>query len=319
MKKKILVVYPVPKEGLAELEKEFDVVYPENGCAFDHEELFHKVVDCDAILSVFNVPVSPTLIKAGKRLKIISNYGVGFNNVDVDAAKAANIVVANTPDPVAAPTAELAISLIVSLLRKVTYFDQKLRTRKYKNWDMLHNMGTTLQGKVLGIVGMGSIGKHVTRLAQAFGMKVIYCKRTRLSKAEEKKIGVTYVPFADLLKQADVVSLHTPLTPETKHLIGKEELASMKNTSFIINTARGAVIHEVALVEALRNGTIAGAALDVFEDEPHITEGLLDLPNIIAVPHIGTQTLEARIAMAQQASANIISFFKGEEVVNRVG
>ena len=242
---------------------------------------------------------------AGKRLRLISNYGVGYNNIDTAYAREKGIAVTNTPRSVCNPTAELAMALMLALARRVAECDRRILTEKESLWGTMKNLGASLENKTLGIVGMGNIGKNVARKAEAFGMRVIYYnRRTEVS-------GYRRVPLDTLLQEADFVSLHTPLTTETRHLIGARELSLMKPTAMLINTARGAVIDETALADALRQKRIAGAALDVFENEPHVTDVLYRLDNVVLTPHVGTGTIDTRIAMAEEALANIRNFFQG--------
>jgi lactate dehydrogenase-like 2-hydroxyacid dehydrogenase len=262
---------------------------------------------------MFDLKVPAELIKAGKKLKIISNVGVGYNNIDVKTAQEHNTIVCNTPTPVTEPTAELAMTLMGAVARRLILSDRKVRNSSVK-WGVLENIGNGLYGKTLGIIGLGRIGQATARRAVASGMKVIYYSRRRVSKDIEKLYGAEYKTLEKLLHEADFISLHTPLTEKTHHLINAENLNLCKPTAFIINTSRGAVIDEKALVSALKSGKIKGAALDVYENEPQITEELIELDNVVLVPHIGTATRESRNEMAAQASQNIISYFKGGEM-----
>ncbi len=318
MRPKILIVYPIPQVVIETLQKQAELIYPKAGRPFTKDEIIEKIPDCQGLLSIFNQEVNGEILKAAKKLRIIANYGVGYNNINTRIAIRKNIVVCNTPDPVTEPTAVLTMSLILSLLRKTSQFERALRSGNYKNWDMMHNLGTSLNGKTLGVVGLGKIGKSVAFKARAFGLKIKYYQRRRLSGLEEDSWFAEYSRFDDLLKTSDILSIHVPLSPETHHMIAENELEMMKKGAYLINTARGAVIDEKALLKALQSNHLAGAALDVFENEPEITEGLLDLENVVAVPHIGTQTHEARIEMGLQAAQNLIDFFEGKIPQNRV-
>ncbi|GAG26872.1 unnamed protein product, partial [marine sediment metagenome] len=222
------------------------------------------------------------------------------------------IVVTNTPDVVTEPTAEIAFGLILSLMRKISECNNKLRSEKDFQWGIMKNLGRTLNGKTLGIIGMGKIGRAVTHKAVAFGMKIIYYDLNPLSPELEKNLSVVYFSLTDLLKNSDVISIHTPLTDQTFHLLGKKEFEMMKPTAYLINTARGPVIDENILVEFLKTKKIAGAGLDVFENEPTISKDLLAMDQVVLTPHIGTGTIETRIEMAKAASRNIIDFFEGK-------
>ena len=317
MKKTILIQYAIPKEGLKALSQSFNLIFPDKDC-FTHEEMLENIPNCEALLSIFNQPVNAELIEASKKLEIISNYGVGYNNIDVDAATKRGIAVCNTPDAVCEPTAELCLALMLSLSRRVAECNHRLRSEPYFKWGVMRNLGNTLRGKTLGIVGMGKIGKSVALKAQAFGMRVIYNKRSQLSFLEETNLNLEYREFNELLSEADVVSLHCPLNESSHHLIGEDELERMKASAYLINTARGPVVDEQALVKALEKSTIAGAGLDVFENEPEIHPGLFKHNNVVVVPHIGTACIETRIEMAEEASQNILDHWENGKSKNQV-
>lgn len=315
MKKKILIAYSIPKEGLQELEKHFDLVYPEKEF-FTKEEMIERIPDCTGLLSIFNREISKEIIDAGKQLQIISNYGVGFNNIDIQNASKHQIVVCNTPKSVCEPTAELCFGLMLSLSRRIAECHHRLKTENDFEWGVMKNLGNTLRGKTLGIIGMGNIGKSVAEKAHVFGMQIAYHNRKPIS--DTTKIQANYMELGTLLENSDFISLHCPFTKETHHLIGDSEFKKMKNTAFLINTSRGAVVNEEALVAALQTGEIAGAGLDVFENEPNIHSELLNLQNAVVVPHIGTATFETRIEMAQEASQNIIDLLINGQIKNQV-
>lgn len=303
---KILVTYNLPRTPFNNLPADWELTFPQNEEML-REEIIRLLPEYDVLLTIFHShsPVDREIIDAGKRLRLISNYGVGYNNIDTAYAREKGIAVTNTPRSVCNPTAELAMALMLALARRVAECDRRIRTEKESLWGTMKNLGASLENKTLGIVGMGNIGKNVARKAEAFGMRVIYYnRRTEVS-------GYRRVPLDTLLQEADFVSLHTPLTTETRHLIGARELSLMKPTAMLINTARGAVIDETALADALRQKRIAGAALDVFENEPHVTELLYRLDNVVLTPHVGTGTIDTRIAMAEEALANIRNFFQG--------
>ncbi|MGD9994506.1 MAG: NAD(P)-dependent oxidoreductase [Salinivirgaceae bacterium] len=317
METKILVTQYIPKEGLSELFEKYYVIMPGKS-GFTREEQLELIKDADVLLSLFNAPVDKELIAAGKKLRMIANFGVGYNNIDLEYARQRNLVVSNTPDPVTIPTAEHTMGLILAVMRRISEMDRKIRQNQVADWKVMSNLGFSLQNKTLGIIGMGKIGQATTRMAQAFGMKVVYHSRNKIDKSLEASLNTTWLELNDLLHQSDVVSLHVPLTGETTHLIGKCELIKMKDTAFIINTARGPIINEAELVEALQEKEIAGAALDVFEAEPAIHQALLSMNNVVLTPHIGTGTIETRIATAQCAADNIVAFLERKQVPNRV-
>ncbi len=311
----IFVTYRIPEESVEPLlEAGFEVIWPE-GRKAGYEELREKLLRCDAVLSVFGNPFPDELLEQAPRLQIISNYGAGVDNINLTLATAKGIVVTNTPDEVMEPTAELTMALMLSLARRVTEMDRRLRQDKRRvKWGVMENLGMTLQGKTLGIVGMGRIGKATARRARAFGMQIIYCRRSRMTEQEEKEYEARYVTLDTLLRTADVVSLHVPLTEDTRHLIGEEQLERMKPSAILVNTARGAVVDEQALIRALQQKKITGAALDVFEHEPEIPDTLLAMDNVVAVPHIGTAAWETRVAIGRRAAQNILDFFAGKPV-----
>lgn len=317
MKKKILVTYQIPRKGLRELEKIYELTYPQNTC-FSKQELLELIPGHHGLLSIFNQPVDKELINAGSSLEIISNYGVGYNNIDIEAATKNGITVCNTPESVCEPTAELCFGLMLSLARGISKCDNGLRQDPNFEWGVMKNLGNTLYGKTLGIVGMGKIGRAVARRALAFGMKIVYHNRHPRKLGEKQVYQAHYLELDELLTKSDIVSLHCPLTPQTHHLIGTKEFDKMKNSAILINTARGSVVNEQALVNALESKNIAGAALDVYEEEPHIHPKLLTLENALLVPHIGTATIETRIAMAKEASQNFIAFWETKSPINRV-
>lgn len=315
---KILVTYDMFREGFTELESKYDVTFPE-GRDFTYEEVYAMIPEYDVLCSMFDFPVNKELIDHAPNLKLIANYAVGYNNIDVAYALQKGLTVANTPDPVTAPTANLALGLMIDAARRVTECDRKLRTlRKAMKVGVLENLGVNITGKVLGIIGMGRIGKALAKRANACGMEVIYHNRRQLYIEEETRLNVTYVSKEELLERADFVSLNAPYTPETYHIIGAEELKRMKNSAILINTARGPLVDEAALVEALKSGEIRGAGLDVFEDGDYPMEELLEMDNVVLTPHIGTQTTETRILMARMVCNNVIGFLEGDRPVSRV-
>ncbi len=311
--KKILIAHALfPESFLLPTTDKFQLIKPQKG-AFSSEELASLLPTCDAFIPMFNTPVPANLLSLGKTLKVVSNVGVGYNNIDVNAATSLGITVCNTPDVVTEPTAELTIALLLDLARGITK-SHVVMQQKQERWGVLENIGTSIYGKTLGIIGFGRIGKAVARRALAMGMRVVYYSRTRQSEAIEKDYQATYVSLNELMQTADFISLHTPLTPETHHLIGQKELDLCKPTAYLINTARGAVLHEDALIQALQQDKIAGAALDVYEFEPQVSDALRALKNVVLVPHIGTATRETRNQMAAMALENVLEFFKGNPI-----
>ena len=288
-------------------------------------QLYAKFEEADVLISTFDYQVSREAIEVMPNLRLIANFGAGFNNIDLEACKERGIRVTNTPQPVIEPTAELAFALMIDVARRVSEFDRLVRgivpngcpAPEPLRFGVMRNLSHSLYGKTLGILGMGRIGQALARRAVASGMRIIYHNRHELTSERVKElknegIEAQYVDFQTLLQDSDYLSLNLPYTPEVHHIIGKPELGMMKRTAYLINTARGAHVDEAALVEALKNGIIAGAALDVYEHEPAISPELLTLQNVVLSPHTGTGTWEGRIAMCENVCDNIIAFANNE-------
>lgn len=318
-KEKILIAFDTVIEGFEELEKYFQLLRPPKGRDFSQEEIVELLPDCLALGSVFDIPVRKEIIDAGHSLKLIANYAVGYNNIDVEYAQSKGIAVSNTPKSVVAPTAELALALMLSASRRVAEWDRTMRHkgRTFKP-SRLDGLGIDLLGKTVGIVGLGNIGRAVASRCQAFGMRVVYYSRHRLAADLERDLNVTYASLDDLFRESDVLSLNMPYNKDSHHLVNEKRLHMMKKTSLLINTARGAVVDEKALIQALEKGWIAGAGLDVFEDADRPDEQLLSLENVVMTPHVGTQTYDARVAMAREMSDNILGFFLKDRPVSLV-
>ena len=315
---KILVTYDMFREGFTELESNYEVTFPE-GRDFTYEEVLERIPEYDVLCSMFNFPVDKNLIDQAPKLRLVANYAVGYNNIDVAYCLEKGITVANTPDPVTAPTANLALALMLDAARRVTECDRKLRTlQRSMKIGVLENLGIGVTGHVLGIIGMGRIGKALAKRANVLGMEVIYHNRRQLYIEEETKLNVTYASKEELLAKADFVSLNAPYTPETYHIIGEAELRQMKPSAILINTARGPLVDEHALVKALQEGTIHGAGLDVFEFGDYPLPELLEMDNVVLTPHIGTQTTETRVIMARAVANNVLGFIQGDRPVTRV-
>lgn len=267
--------------------------------------------DADVLMSNFYMKVTKEVLNQLPNLKLITQFGVGYDNIDVTACQERGVIVTNTPQPVIEPTAELCMALIMGVARRTAELDRTIRNNQVE-FGLLKNLGTSLYGKTLGIVGLGNIGRSVARRAIACGMKIIYHNRKPVSDEVLRACQITaeYVPLEHLLQTADFVSLNLPYSTEVRHLIGEREFKMMKPSAFLINTARGAHVDEDALISALKHGEIAGAALDVYEHEPQISEGLKELPNVLMVPHVGTGTWEGRKAMCDAMLDNIIAFIE---------
>jgi glyoxylate reductase len=308
---KAATTFPLPDEAVALLSEVATVVGP--GGWRD------ALADADALLCLLTDRVDAALLERAPRLRIVANAVVGHEHVDLAACRARGIVVTNTPDVLTEATADLTWALLLAALRRLPQAERSLRAGEFHGWGFRDYLGTDLGGKTLGIFGMGRIGRAVARRAGPFGMRVVYHGRNRLSEDGERPLAARYVSFNELVETSDVLSLHAPLTPETRHAIDHDVLRRMKPGSWLINTGRGALVDEAALVEALRDGRLAGAGLDVYEHEPRIAAGLLDLPNVVALPHIGSATLETRTAMAMLAARNAHAVLSGRAPLTPVG
>ena len=296
---KIAFTTELPAEGFTRLEG---------------HTLYAPLEEAEVLVSTFDKPVTREMIMSAPSLKLVTNFGVGFNNIDLEACRERGIRVTNTPQPVIEPTAELAFALMHDVARRTAEFDRKLREGKAEPFGVMNNLSHSLYGKTLGIIGMGRIGQALARRAVASGMTIIYHNRRPIGDEDMSRLGyeARYVSKEELLQRADFVSLNLPYTPEVRHLIGAKELRMMKPTAYLINTARGAHVDEEALVEALKKGEIAGAAMDVYEHEPQIQPELLQLDNVVLSPHTGTGTWEGRIAMCENVCDNILAWEKGD-------
>jgi glyoxylate reductase len=270
------------------------------------------LADAEALVTILTERIDAAVLERAPRLRVVANAVVGFEHVDVAACRERGIVVTNTPDVLTGATADLTWALILATVRGLPQSERSLRAGEFHGWGFWDYLGGGLEGKTLGIFGMGRIGRAVARRAGGFGMRVIYHSRSRLSDDVERELAAEYVGFDELLTRSDVLSLHAPLTPSTRHAIDADALRRMKPGSWLVNTARGALVHEAALVDALRDGPLAGAGLDVYEHEPRITPELLDLPNVVLLPHIGSATRETRTAMAMLAARNAHAVLTGQ-------
>jgi len=318
MSQKILVTGNLPAEVMDPLREKYEVEAHAEDRPMERQQLLSRIGDRDGLLCMITDAVDEELLGRAPRLKMIANMGVGYNHIDIAAATRRGIPVSNTPGVLTDATADLAFTLILAVARRVVEGDRRVREGKFKLWAPFLFLGREVSGKTLGIVGFGRIGRAVARRAAGFGMRVLYHNRSRLTPAEERESPAEYADLNTLLAQADFVSLHVPLSGETRHLIGAEELSRMKPTAYLINTARGPVVDEVALLATLQRGMIAGAGLDVYENEPALTPGLADLPNVVLLPHVGSATLETRTAMAAMAARNLIAGLDGQRPPNLV-
>lgn len=304
---RVLITEPIADSVMQKLRDRYEVVVGERGTYNSEEALRKATPDFDALLPMLSNPVTETVISAGDRLKIIANHAVGYNNIDLDAAKMAGVKVANTPDVLTESSADFAMALLLATARKICEAQQYLRDGRFEGWEPLGFLGLELNGKILGILGMGRIGTALARRAKAFGMEIIYHNRSRADKHVERELEAEYIADVETLAgRSDVLSLNCPLTEETHHIIDKAILNRMPEHALLINTARGPVVDEAALARALIEKKIGGAGLDVFEDEPAVHPDLLAAPNCVLTPHIASATRETREAIGMLAADAII-------------
>ena len=313
----IFITRRLPDIAIKMLEEEHDLQIYDGDAPPSKEEIIAGVKEKDALICLLTDPIDKEVIDASPSLKIIANYAVGYDNIDVEYATKKGIVVTNTPGVLTETVADLTWALMLSIARRICEGDEFMRQGKFKGWAPLLMLGGDIYGKTLGIIGAGRIGKAVAARAIGFDMHVIYYSRHR-NEEMEKECNASYVSFDELLRQADFISLHVPLTKETYHMIGWEELNRMKPTAYLINTARGKCVDEEALYKALKQGIIAGAALDVFEHEPSVHDGLKKLKNVVITPHIGSASLETRTKMAEMVAKNVLAVLNGKKAPNCV-
>lgn len=311
MKPKLFLTRMIPQPGIDLLKEVFEISCNHEDRALFRQELIAGVQDANALLCLLTDSIDREVMDAAPRLKVISNYAVGYNNIDVAYATQKGIRVCNTPGVLTETTADLTWALILAAARRIPESDSYTREGLFRGWEPLLMLGQDVFGKTLGILGMGRIGQAVSRRALGFGMKIIYYSPdtdpSTLDFPAEK------VDFATLLLQSDILSLHAPLTDETRHMIGKAELKMMKSSAILINTARGPLVDEMALIDALRDGQIFAAGLDVYEQEPDFSMAMLELRNLVLLPHIGSASIETRTRMAIMAAQNAIAVIQGQE------
>lgn len=312
-KPRIFVTRRIPQEGLEILKRCCQVEVSDYDGVIPRSLLLEKVKDTDGLLVLLTDMIDKkVIVAAGKKLRVISNYAVGYNNIDVVEATKRGIMVTNTPGVLTETTADLAWALLMCIGRRIVEGDKLVRAGKFRGWEPMLLLGTDIHESTLGLIGFGRIGQAMARRAKGFNLKVIYYDREPVPPIIEKELGASYVSFDELLRKSDFISVHVPLTEETFHLIGQEEFSMMKKESYLINTARGPIIDEKALVKALKGGVIRGAALDVFENEPAIEQELMNMDNVVIVPHIGSASYRTRTKMAIMAAKNLITALRGE-------
>ena len=310
---RVVVTGRVPEAALEKLRTEHEVDAWQGPESIGREELLRRVAGADAIMSLLTERIDAELLDAaGPQLKVVANVAVGYDNIDVPACTERGILATNTPGVLTEATADIALGLILMATRRLGEGERLIRSGQAWKWGMFFLLGSSLQGKTLGIVGMGGIGQATARRAKAFGMEIVYQSRREIDSGVAAELDARRVELDELLAISDIVSLHCPYGPATHHLIGAGQLAAMKDSAYLVNTARGPIVDEAALASALREGQIAGAGLDVFENEPTVHPGLLELENVVLVPHLGSATVETRTAMAMLAADNTLAVLSDE-------
>lgn len=315
----VYITRQIPEEGINILKRFCQTVEVnpyERPLTYD--ELLGQVKGRDAILTMLSDRIDEGVINEAKSIKVISNYAVGFENIDIKTATEKGIVVTNTPGVLTDSTADMAWALLFSIARRIVEGDRLTRAGKFTGWKPMMLLGGDFIGKTLGIIGAGRIGTAMAMRSRGWCMKVLYTTQSNKNAVLEEMLGAKRVDLETLLKESDFISIHTPLSEKTRHLIGAKELSSMKKTAYLINTARGAVVDEAALVNALKNKQIAGAGLDVYEEEPKLKLGLAELDNVVLAPHLGSATIETRTKMAVMAAENIIAVLNKQKPKNCV-
>lgn len=311
MKPKVFLTRRLPQKVLEYLNENVDLEWNQEDRVLSKSELVEGIQGKDALICNLTDSVDGEVVNSHHQLKVIANFAVGFNNIDVKMATERNIWVTNTPGVLTESTADMAWSLMLAASRRIIEGDQMIRAQAWNGWAPMQLLGCDISGSTLGIVGLGRIGMAVARRAMGFHMKVNYWNRTKLNEIEEKQMGLNYEPLDQLLQKSDFVTLHTAYNEETHHLIGARELALMKQTAYLINTSRGSLVDEKALTYALQKHSIAGAGLDVYENESAIEPELIKLKNVVLAPHLGSATLNTRTKMGIMAANNVLAFFNG--------
>lgn len=314
---KILITSNLPERIYNNISSDLEIDYHNSNTPLSKEEIIKRAKDVDLIICPLSDKIDKEVIDSSKNLKAIFNYGAGFDNIDIEYAKEKKIVVTNAPAPSSAvSTAELTFGLILAISRKLIQGEKDLREGNFLGWRPTYFLGDQLKGKTLGIIGMGNIGSNLAKRALAFEMDVVYHSRNR--KEEIENLGVVYKEKEELLKEADIITIHTAYKEELHHMMSEKEFSMMKESAYFINAARGPLMDEKALINALKNKDIKGAALDVYEFEPKISKELLDLTNVTLIPHLGNATVEARMEMGKAVIDNLNDFLNDKEPRNKV-
>ncbi len=318
MKPKVLLTHPLLKEAMDYLAEYTDLELATSQDFLPHSELLQKIKDKEGLLCFLSDTIDREVLDNAPALRAISNCAVGINNIDLKLARSRGLMVTNTPNILTEPTADLTMALILATTRRIVEADEFCRQGRFQGWRIDLFLGQGLQGKTLGIIGLGQIGQAVARRAQAFGLKIIYYNRHRLSPDREAALKAEYRQLDALLSEADIVSIHASLNPDSDHLLNRDKLALMKKSAVLINVARGAIVEEKPLTEALKTGQLWAAGLDVYEHEPQIEPDLLSLQNVVLLPHIGSATYETRLQMSLMAVNNLLEALAGKTPANLV-
>jgi glyoxylate reductase len=320
MTHRIVVAGRIPDAGLDVLRPLGNVWGWKHDEPIEIDELYERIAGADAVLTLLTTKVDRGFLDAaGPQLKVVSNVAVGYNNIDVAECRERSVIATNTPGVLTDATADIAMALILMTTRRLGEGERIIRAKEPWQWGMFMLLGSSLQGRRLGIIGMGAIGRAVARRAKAFGMTIAYSNRSAASAQVEAELGVERLDLDELLGTSDVVSINCPYSTETHHLIGAEEFELMRASAYLVNTARGPIVDEAALVVALKSGAIAGAGLDVYEHEPQLAAGLADLDNAVLIPHLGSATVETRAAMATLAARNTVAVLSGQAPLTPIG
>jgi len=316
---RIIVAGRIPDAGLDVLRPHGNVWGWKHDEPIEINELYERIAGADAVLTLLTTKIDRGFLEAaGPQLKVVSNVAVGFNNIDVAECRAHGVIATNTPGVLTDATADIAMALILMSTRRLGEGERIVRSGKPWQWGMFMLLGSAIQGRRLGIIGMGAIGQALARRARAFGMSVAYSNRSAVSPEIEVELDAERLDLDELLGTSDVVSINCPYSADTHHLIGPEQFEQMRSSAFLVNTARGPIVDEAALVRALRRGEIAGAGLDVYEHEPQLAPGLADLDNVVLIPHLGSATIETRAAMATLAARNTVAVLSGQPALTPV-
>ena len=318
MKPKVFLTRELPPESMKLLSEAADLTYNQEDRTLTKQEVIDGVQNADGLICLLNDNIDQEIITSGSNLRVVANFAVGYNNIDVEAATLRGLPVTNTPGVLTDSTADMAWALLMDAARRVSEGDRMVRTGQWAGWGPLQLLGADITGSTLGIIGFGRIGQAVAKRARGFEMRICYWNRTRLSKEQEAAFGVEYLPMNELLSESDFVSVHVALNESTRHLIGAKEFEVMKPSACLINTARGPVVDEGALVTALKQGDIASAGLDVYEQEPLLEPGLYDLENVVLAPHLGSATIGTRTKMGNMAVENCLMACSGQRPTNLV-